>query len=354
MAAAEHLRSPSRSDYRPGGRPVQMPLIGALLLSLALAAPTPARSAELVVYSARKDALMAPVIEAFQKDTGIKVTLKTGGGGALANQLIEEKSNPRADVFVTIYAPGLNRLAVEGVLLPYTSPATLKIPPEFRASDGSWTGVSGRMRVIMYNSTLVKPEQLPKSVLELTDPRWKGKIASAGIANDSMQAHVAALVKLIGEARTVEWLRGLVANDARFFKGHTEVRKGVGRGEFHLGLVNDYYFYLEKEEGSPVAVVYPDQGPSDIGVVMTMTGVTIIRGTKNPEAAQRFVDSLMTPKAQQLFAQTNFEIPLLPGTKPARGVRSLDTLRLAKYPHNLVTGAELDAAIKLMARAGVK
>lgn len=330
------------------------PILAGALLTLMLVAPAAAWAAELVVYSARKDALMAPVIETFQRETGIKVVLKSGGGGGLANQLIEERSNPRADVFVTIYAPGLSRLAVEGVLLPYTSPATQKIPAEFRAPDASWTGVTGRTRVIMYNTNLVKAEELPKSVLELADPKWKGKIASAGIANDSMQAHIAALMKLLGEPTTEQWLRGLVANEAKFFKGHTEVRKGVGLGEFHLGLVNDYYYYLEKAERSPVGVVYPDQGLNDMGVVMTMTGVAIVRGTKNPEAAQKFVDYLMTSKAQQLFAQTNFEIPLLPGIKALGVERSLDALKIAAYPQNRVTGAELDAAIKLMTRAGVK
>jgi hypothetical protein len=233
-----------------------------LLIALVLAPTTVAQPpGEVVIYSGRSEPLIVPVIQLFQQQTGIKVTLQSGTATALANLVLQEQPNPRADLFIANDAGTLEFLKLKGALQPYSSEQIKKIPEQFRARDGSWLGVSGRSRVIMYNTKLVKPEELPNSVFALTDPRWKNKIAMATTRNESVIAWVTALRLTKGDAFTKEYLLKLKANGIVTLNGHTDVRKAVGRGEFPLGLVNHYYYHLELRDGSPVGVVYPRSRP---------------------------------------------------------------------------------------------
>ena len=324
-------------------------IFGPLTLPVADAAEGP-----LILYSGRKQKLMRPVVRAFEKKTGIKVIMRTGNASALVNQLMEERSAPRADAFVTLYAPILNRLSEAKVLAPYRSGATDKVPATFRAKDHTWTGVTTRLRVIMYNTKLLKRDEAPKTVAELASPKWKGKIAITRLGNSSMQGHLTVLYKMLGAGPAQKFMRGLAANAGAVFKGHTGVRKSVGRGEFHAGLVNHYYYFLEKAEGSPVGIIYPDQGEGQSGAVMTVTGVGIVRGAPHRKAAERFVDYLMTPRAQQIYADTNYEFPVLPGARSRRGVPPLESIRINNYPQGDLSGADFDAMLILAQQSGMR
>lgn len=309
---------------------------------------------ELVLYSGRKTKLMRPVLRAFERDTGIRVIMKAASAAALVNQLLEEKTSPKADVFVTLYAPILNRLATEQILAPYESAATRKIPSAFKADDKRWVGVTARLRVIMYNTKLIRRVDVPTTIAELAAPKWRGKIGITRVGNNSMQGHLTVLYKLLGPAKTKAFMTGLARNGGRVFKGHTGVRKAVARGEFPLGLVNHYYYFLQKAEGSPVGVVYPDQKVGQMGAVLTITGTGIVQGARNRASAERFVDYLLTPKAQQIYADTNYEFPILPGVKSGRGVPPLESLRVNNYPQGSLTAAEFDEMLKLAQQAGMR
>lgn len=308
-----------------------------------------AQTQELIIYSGRKEPLIQPVLDQFQKATNIRIVLRSGDASALANQLLEEQNNPRADIYIANDAGVLGKLTDAGVLQPYSSPETEKIPSGYRGSG--WIGVTGRARVIMYNKNMLK-DDLPTSVLDLTDPRWKGKLAAAGTSNESMLGHLTALRELIGDTKTRDFVKGLVANQTTFFKGHTEVRKAVGRGEFPLGLLNHYYYHLQLAEGSPVGVIYPDQSSAQMGTVINVSGAGIIKGAKNLAAARRFVDFLLTAPAQQTFAKANYEFPLLPGVAAQEGVRSLADFKVAPVALSSL-GKELDSTLKLATGAGM-
>jgi len=204
----------------------------------------------------------------------------------------------------------------------------------------------------MFNTDLVSPDELPSSIYDLTDPKWKGQVAAAGSTNGSMQAHIAAMRQLIGEDATQAWLEGLLANDVTFFGGHTDVRKAVGSGEFKLGLVNHYYYHLQLDEGSPVGVVYPDQAEGQIGLITNAIAAGIVNGAKNLTAARLFMDFLISPDGQRLFAESNFEYPLLPGVSLRAGVQPLKEFRLAQVD---VAQASLDfdATFDLIERVGM-
>ena len=158
----------------------------------------------------------------------------------------------------------------------------------------------------------------------------EGSVCTGGSTNGSMQAQIAAMRQLVGEEETEAWLNGLLANEVTFFGGHTDVRKAVGAGEFKLGLVNHYYYHLQKAEGSNIGIIFPDQGEGQIGLITNATAAAIVNGAPHVQAAQAFLDFLVSPEGQKLFAEQNYEYPLLsevallPDVQPLTGFRLAD------------------------------
>lgn len=285
---------------------------------------------ELVIYSGRSEPLIQPVLDAFQKQhPGIHLKLKAGSNSELANALIEEAANPVADVFISTELFTIQALTRKGIFQAYAPADIDRLPAEFIGEGNQWVGLTKRARVIMYNSELVTAEEAPKSIFELTDPKWRGQIAAAGSTNGSMQAQIATMRMLIGEEKTEEWLNGLLENKVTFFGGHTDVRKAVGAGEFKLGLVNHYYYHLQLAESGNVGVVYPDQGKDEIGLITNATAAAIIQGAPHTAAAQAFIEFLISTEGQKLFAELNYEYPLAAGVGLRAEVEPLDSFRLA-------------------------
>ena len=287
--------------------------------------------AELVLYSARKEELMQPVVDLFQKKTGVNVTVKSGGAGELPLVIEQERASPRADVFFTTDAAGAEQLRQKALLEPYRAPNAEQIPAEFKAPDGAWTGVIGRSRNIMTNTALVRAEEAPKSVFDLTAARWKDRVAAASIAEGGVRLWLGALVVLKGEEFTTRYVNDLKANGLQVLKNHTEVANAVARGEYPLGLVNHYYYVPKKKEGAPVDLIYPDQGPNDIGTLVTPLVVALVKGVRHPAAARAFVDFVLSPEGQAPLTTQEQEFPLTPGVPlgaaAAPGVRPIDQIK---------------------------
>lgn len=310
---------------------------------------------ELVVYSGRNEKLIQPVLDEFQKQTGIKVVLRSGKATELAALIMEEQKagNPQADIYVANDAGALEKLRLAGALEAYLSEKVKSVPEDLRASDGSWTAVTARARVIMYNKNLVKESELPKSIFDLTDPKWKGQIAMASTGNESVVANVTSLRLLKGDAETEKFLEGLKKNEVAILSGHTDVRKAVGKGEFKFGWVNHYYYRLQLAEAADnqVGVIYPDQGPDDMGAVVNISGVAVVKGGKNAENAKKFVDFLLTPEAQKLFAELNYEMPVIAGV-PVKDAKPLSEYKRAPVPLGQF-GAEWDKTVQLIDKVGL-
>jgi iron(III) transport system substrate-binding protein len=308
---------------------------------------------ELVIYSGRSEPLIQPVIDAFKaKYPGVEVLLKAGSNSELANALLEEQSNPQADVFITTELFTVQSLTLDGIFQPYMPSGADQYPDEFIGTDNMWTGLTRRARVIMYNRDLVSEDELPTSIFDLTDPRWSGQVAAAGSTNGSMQAQIAAMLQLLGEEETEAWLNGLIANEVTFFGGHTDVRKAVGAGEFKLGLVNHYYFHLQQAEGSNVGIIFPDQGEGQIGLLTNATAAAVVNGAPHTAAARAFLDFLVSTDGQKLFAEQNYEYPLLPGVTLQADVQPLDGFRLADV--DVVQAAlGFDATFDLIEKVGL-
>lgn len=306
----------------------------------------------LVIYSGRKEPLIKPVIDSFEKDTGIKVTIRSGGASELANAIIEEQKSPGADVFIANDAGTLEMLRLKDLLQPNTSDALKNIPEDLKAKDGSWIGVSARARVIMYNTALVKDHEIPQSIKELTNPKWKKQVAIAASSNESVIGHVTAMRLVMGEDETEKFLRDLIKNQVQTLKGHTEVRQAVASGEFKLGIVNHYYYHLQKQEGSKVGVIYPDQGENQMGVPVNVAGAAIVKGAKNTKSAQKFIDYLVKPETQELFAKLNHEAPVVPNIPTYEAKKISEFKRPSIKLEQL--GSELNNTINLLEKVGLR
>ncbi|MBI2871014.1 MAG: extracellular solute-binding protein [Candidatus Omnitrophica bacterium] len=320
---------------------------------------------ELVILSSRKEPLVRPVIDLFEKETGIRVILKTGESAILGQQILQESPAAAADIYIAKESGSLEYLRSKGAFEPIASTEIFVIPQEFRSREGYWVGVSGRARAVIYNEDLISYEDVPKTLWELADPRFKGMIAAAHSGNESLVAWVSALRLSWGDEETERFLTALKENEiALISDSHTDVRKAVGRGEYALGLINHYYYHLQKHEPDPetthVGIVYLDQEEGERGELVNVTGAAIIQGAPHREQAKRFVEFLLSPEAQKLFAEVNFEYPLRAGveTHPevleamgCGGPSALDCLKRMKVPLDGL-GAVLEGTQNLLDRVG--
>jgi iron(III) transport system substrate-binding protein len=300
-------------------------LAGALisLCALLLTACGGSGDAELVVYSGRNEALLKPILDDFAEESGLNVAVRFADTTELAGTLLEEGDKPRADVFIGQDAGALSRLDERGRLAKFTPPGALE--HRFRSRDDTWVGLSARVRVLIVNTEELPPAQWPKSVFELTDPKWKGKVAAPNATNASWIGFISEMRLKRGDDFTRRWLEDMKANDLAVLGSHTDVRNAVGTGEFQLGLVNHYYVELEKKEGSPVDAIYTDQEPGGFGAVINASSGGIVKGASHPENAKRLLDYLLTEKVQREFAGLNFEYPVMPGVE-APGLKPLDQI----------------------------
>ncbi|NOK59863.1 MAG: extracellular solute-binding protein [Chloroflexi bacterium AL-W] len=289
-------------------------------------------SGELVLYTTRSEALINGVLEAFNEQyPNITVTSVNGSNSELGARILEEQANPQANVFINSDTLTMEDLYASGVFQPNESELILAVPEQYRADDGSWTALTLRGRVLMYNTDLLSEDEVPTSLTALADPEWSDRIGSADSTNGAMVATIVALNRLLDEETTAGWIQGLVDNNTLFSGSHTDIRQAVGTGEIELGLVNHYYYFLSLEEGAPVGIVWPDQGDDEIGLIVNSTNIGILQGTEGEtlELAQAFVDFMLDTTGQTIYAQGNFEWPVKADIPLADGVPNPDDFTIA-------------------------
>ena len=278
----------------------------------------------LVVYSGRSESLVAPIIEQFAEATGIDVQVKYGSTFAMAATLLEEGSNSPADVFFAQDPGGLG--AVSAMLSPLPADVVLKVPAWARSPDSSWVGISGRARVIVYSTELVSEDELPTSVKDLTDPKWKGRIGWPP-GNASFRTMVTAMRLMWGEEETRQWLLDMQKNEPGVFPKNTPIVAAAGAGEVAVGLVNHYYLRrFIQETGDDFAarnLFLKNGGPDSLVMV---AGAGILGTSENRDNAETFMRFMLSKVAQQYFAGQTFEYPLVEGVKTHRLLPPIDTL----------------------------
>jgi iron(III) transport system substrate-binding protein len=251
----------------------------------------------LVVYSGREKELAEPIYAAFTKETGIKVEARYGESAAMAAQLQEEGDRTPADVF---YSQDAGAIGVVEDMLTKLPAGTTEVSPLLRDKAGRWTGVTARVRTLVYNTDELKEADLPTSVTGVTDPKWKGRIGVAP-TNASFIAFISAMRLQDGDAATKKFLQGLAANEPKIFEKNGAIVDAVGSGEIQIGLVNHYYLYekLEQDPELPIANHYFAKG--DIGNLVNVSAVGILKGAKHADEAKQFVDYMLA-SGQELVA----------------------------------------------------
>ncbi|MCZ7535322.1 MAG: iron ABC transporter substrate-binding protein [Acidimicrobiia bacterium] len=284
----------------------------------------------LTVYSGRTADLIEPILEKFSGETGIAVDFLPGDSADLAVQIETEGSKSPADVFISQSPGATGYLLGKGRLAALPADVVERVPAEFRGDGAEWVGVSGRVRVLAYNTDDVKPADLPDSVLDLTDPKYKGRVGVAP-TNGSFQDFVTGMRSLIGDDETLAWLEGMVANDVRTYPNNVAIIEAIQRGEVPFGLVNHYYNERAKAEdpGTPTENhLFADGDP---GTMILVTTAAVLDSSDHTDDATRLVEFLLSKEAQEYFAAETFEYPLAAGVKPA--IEDLPALDSIAAPH---------------------
>ncbi|MGW2560463.1 iron ABC transporter substrate-binding protein [Streptomyces sp. NPDC001514] len=287
--------------------------------------------AGLVIYSGRNENLVGPLIEKLEEHLGTTVEVRYGDSAELSAQLLEEGDKTEAGLFLSQDAGALGALSEEGRLAPLPQTTLDKVAPTYRSAAGDWVGVSGRVRVIAYNSEKVTTP--PDSVHDLVKPEWKGKIGY-NPTNASFQAFVTGMRVLEGDDATRAWLEGLKANKPKAYESNLNVLDAVDSGEVSLGLLNHYYWYEKAaEKGADklkAKVHYLPKG--DPGGLVNVAGVGLMKGADKQQSAyaQKAADFLLSAESQRYFAEETKEYPLAAGVKQAEGVPPLDSLQPPK------------------------
>ncbi|MFC4395329.1 iron ABC transporter substrate-binding protein [Arthrobacter sedimenti] len=267
-----------------------------------------APSGEITVYNAQHESLTKEWVDAFTAETGIKVTLRQGDDTEMSNQIIQEGQASPADVFLTENSPAMTQVENAGLFADVNKDTLDQVPAEFSPSTGKWTGIAARSTVLVYNKSKVTEDKLPKSMLDLASPEWKGRWAASPTGAD-FQAIVSALLELKGEAATEDWLKAMKDN-SKAYKGNSTAMKAVNAGEVDAALIYHYYYYGDQaktgENSNNVTPYYfKNQDP---GAFLSVSGGGVLKSSKNAAAAQAFLKFITGKKGQEVLKNgTSFE-----------------------------------------------
>jgi iron(III) transport system substrate-binding protein len=312
------------------------------------------------LYSARHYDTDNQLYESFTSKTGVKVNLVEADADQLIERIKSESTNSPADVFITVDAGRLWRAKEEGILQPISSQVLqAAVPENLRDPDNQWFGLSKRARVIVYNKDKVNPSEL-STYEALVDPKWKGRILVRSSNNVYNLSLVGALLEEHGEQKTEEWVRGFVANFARPPEGNDTAQiKAVAAGVGDIALVNTYYVVrlmksddpADKAVAEKVGVFFPNQ--RDRGTHVNISGGGVLKTAPNKEAAVKFLEHMVSREAQEIFAKSNNEYPVVKGTAVDSAVEGLGQFKEDELNAD-VFGRNNAEALRIMDRAGWK
>ncbi|KMN38257.1 MULTISPECIES: extracellular solute-binding protein [Chromobacterium] len=313
-----------------------------------------AMAEDVVVYSARAEQLVKPIIEAYKKETGVNIKLVSDKEGPLMERLRAEGGNSPADLLLTVDAGNLWQAAKMGLLKPVKSPLLdANIPSYLRDPGNEWYGLSIRARTIFYNTQKVKPGQL-SSYADLADPKWKGKLCLRTSKKVYNQSLVAMMLADLGPAKTEKVVKGWVDNLAtREFPDDTKMLEAIAAGQCEVGIANTYYYgrLMEKSPKLPLGIFWADQAGK--GTHVNISGAGVVKHAKNEKGALKFLEWLSSAKAQNMFADVNMEFPVNPKVKPDASVAAWGEFKHS-YINVANAGARQAEAVKLMDRVGYK
>lgn len=329
-----------------------------LVAMLSLALPLPGKNQDhllsqaeaqgttLTIYSGRSEELVGPLLEQFEEETGIEVEVVYGSTSELALTILEEGENSPADVYFAQDAGALGLLAEAELLDTLPSYIVESVDPRFVSTDNLWVGVSGRARVLAYNTENVTEDALPETIFELTDPAWAGRLGFAP-TNASFQAQMTAIRLLNSDEEMETFVQGLYENEAVVFEGNAPAVAAVAAGEIDAALVNHYYMYayLRENPDAPLANYFFPAG--DASNLINVAGAAILDSSDAKPLAQQFVTFLLSRTAQRYFAEETFEYPLVVGVEADERLTPLEELQIPA-DLDLSDLADLEATLELL------
>jgi iron(III) transport system substrate-binding protein len=309
------------------------PILGLLLVSAGIllsACGGASGGRAITLYNGQHEQTTAALVAAFEHQTGITVNVRSGDEATLGNQILQEGSSSPADVFYTENTPVLEALREKGLLARIPASTLAAVPSRYDSAQGDWVGVSARVSALIYNTSQIAPSQLPSSILELAEPKWKGKVGFAPSETD-FQPLITSIIKLDGMAAAERWLEGLQANGKLYPDNETVVAQ-VNNSESAIGPVNHYYWYRLRAElgaaGMHSALRY--YAPHDPGELINVSGAAVLKSSAHQAYAQAFLAFLVGRIGQETIARSNsYEYPLRPGVSPAPGLRVFTQLQPA-------------------------
>lgn len=287
-----------------------------------------------VVYCSADKEFAELVFHAYEAKTGVKIlplydTEETKTAGLTA-RLVAEKARPKADVFWSSDTSRAVALVDQGLTAAYVPRTAAAIPGRYKSANGMWTGFGARIRVILYNTDNVRPGEAPHSILDLTQPRWKGRLAIANPHFGTMSFHAAALFVKWGDAKASDFLQRLKDNGAVIAAGNSDVKDRVAAGRVDVGILDEDDAVVSVREKKRVAIVIPDQEGSDpLGTPLMPNVAVLIQGAPHLEQAQRFIDFLVSTDAEKILAESDAaQYPLHPGVEGPKLLPPLDAIRV--------------------------
>lgn len=313
-------------------------------------------SRTVTIYVSTDRVFSEPVLREYERRSGVTVnpvydTEETKSTG-LASRLVAEKSRPQADVFWSNEPVRTLVLKSKDVLAPYKSPSADGIPSALVDPDGYWTGFSARMRVIAYNTNLVKPEDAPTSAFDLADPAWRGQVAIADPRFGSTSFHVAALYAIAGDQKMDDFFRRLKENGVRVVDGNSVVRDLVVRGEAKVGLTDTDDVNVAVQDGQPIAMVLPDR--EGLGVPVMPNMVSLIAGAPHPDEGRLLIDYLLSADVERQLSQSAaMQIPLHKGVPGPKHIPAIDTFKPMTLDYAAAAGRVEDVTNRLATILGL-
>lgn len=300
--------------------------LAACALGMALSTATQAADkVELTLYNGQHKEIGEAIAQAYEAKTGIHVNVRKGSSNQLASQVMEEGQRSPADVIYTEESPPLNNLGEQGFLAKIDDSTLDMLPPDYVAKDGSWMGVTARVRVVAYNPKLIDEKDLPQTVLDFAEPQWQGKVGFVPTSG-AFQEQAVAIIKLHGREAAEEWLTGLRAF-GKTYTNNMVALKAVENGEIATVLVNNYYWFaLQREKGQLDSKLhYFSNG--DAGGLITISSAAALKSSKHPREAQALLAYMASEEGQRVITQTTAEYPLHKGMVSERGLKPFDELQ---------------------------
>lgn len=309
-----------------------------------------ATSQDLIIYSGRSKALVDPLINEFQNETGIRVRVRYGGSTQLAVALLEEGSRSPADLFWAQDAGALGAVTAGDMLEKLPSELSDNLPEQYKSANETWVATSGRARVLAYSTRNVSENDLPETITGLTDDKYRNKVGWAP-SNGSFQSFLTGFRLIKGDEATRQWLDAMRENGAKNYANNNALIQAIAAGEIDYAITNHYYLYRYTENNPDYPVRQTFFEPGDPGNLINVSGAGILKTSNNKATAEKFIAFLLSDKAQNFFTSEIYEYPVTEVSSELPGGFTFDKILKINPKVDLDQLSDLEKTLRMLREA---